>query len=130
MPMNTKSRKKQRTPLSDWKQDLPFVCIIFGVAIWRACISDAKSLSILGHSFGIAGVILAIFVGIILEYNPETKRGNLLVKVKGCVQRKVAKHKRLEWLGEHRAIRFLLLYIGVTLGLCGLILGLVATIKS
>ena len=123
-------QKRKRTPLSDWKQDLPFVCIIFGVSIWRACIGDAKSLSILGHSFGIAGVVLAIFVGIVLEYNPETESGNLLVKMKGCVQRKVAKHERLKWLGEHRAIRFLLLYIGVTLGLCGLILGLVAAIKS
>ena len=128
--MNRKSEKKGRTPLSDWKQNLLFVCIIFGVAIWRALVGDAKSLSILGYSFGIAGVILAMFVGIILEYNPETKRGNLLVEMKGCVKRKVAKHKRLEWLGEDRAIRFLLLYIGVTLALCGLILGLVATIKS
>jgi hypothetical protein len=130
MPTSTKSTKKQRTPLSDWKENLVFVCILFGATIWCVDSFGARLLSILAHSFGIGGAVLAIFVGIILEYNPETKRGNLLVEIKSWVQRKVAIHKGLEWLGEHRAIRFLLLFIGVTLALCGLILGLAATIKS
>jgi len=129
--MNGEAGKKQRTPLSDWKQNLPLVCIIFGVTIWCAYSCDTRWLSILGHIFGIAaGVILSIFVGIILEYSPERKRGNLLVDIKSFIQRKIAKRKGLKWLGEHRAIRFLLLYIGVALGLCALILGLVAAIKS
>ena len=91
---------------------------------------SGRGLSIMGHILGILSfTLLAFVVGIVLRHNPPNDTTNCLVRIKGQIKGWAERQKHYgQWLGEHRAIEFLLLYIGVTFGLGALALGLIVVI--
>lgn len=89
-----------------------------------------RALSIIGLCFEILSLILIlIIVNLILKHNPKRDKDNWLVSIKGHISTKVKPHGHWKWLQKPRAIEFLLLFIGITLGLCGLALELIVAIK-
>lgn len=110
---------------------LSIIIIVIVSTILMRFVLDIRMLSIIRHIYGIVGLLLVGFVvGTILAYNPQTDEGNRLVKVKQWISTKVTQHKHWDWLQGPRAIEFLLLLSGLTIGLCGLILGLVVDLAS
>jgi len=82
---------------------------------------DPKILSIVSDWFAITSfVFIVVVVGLILQHNLPTDEKNFLVKCKKRINSLVEPHKHLKWLQGDRAVEFSLLYIGITVGLCGL----------
>lgn len=101
--------------------NLPIVVIIILAAILMRFWMDPKILPVVSDVFGAISFLLIVFaVGMILQYNPPTNRGNRLVKCKEKIRSWVEPHKHLKWLQGDRAVEFSLLYIGGIAGLCGL----------
>lgn len=110
---------------------LTIICIIILVNILLMVFMDWKTLSILSGVFGLISFVLTVvMVGLILRYNPRTDRKNRLVRCKERINSFVERHKSLKWLQGDRAMEFLLLYIGITLGFCSLLLRLWVDIIS
>jgi len=109
---------------------LPIIIIFIIATILISIMLDTRALSIIARSFGISSfILLVVVVGTILAYNPQAKKDNLLVKIKRCVSNRVERHKHFKWLQKHRAIEFLLLFLGIIVGLCSLTLELIVTIN-
>ena len=112
--MNIKEYLRNRVTLT-------IIVIIILVTILLRVFVDWKTLSILSGVFGlISFVFVVIIVGTILPHNPRTDRRNRLVRCKEKISSCVEPHKSLKWLQGDRAMEFLLLYIGITVGLCSL----------
>jgi len=109
---------------------LPIIILIITVTIVISLKLGTRALSIIGPCVGILSFILiVIVVGPILRYNPKTDKDNRFVNIKGHISTKAKPHEHWKWLQEPRAIEFLFLFIGITLGLCGLVLELIVAIK-
>lgn len=99
--------------------------IIVLVTILLGLFVDSKTLAILSTLFGIISfVFVVILVNTILPNNPPNERRNYLVRWKLKIISWVEPHESLKWLQGARAVEFLLLYIGITVGLCSLFLRL------
>lgn len=109
---------------------LPIIIIVIIATTLMSLKLDTRALSIIGPCFEILSFTLVVIaVGTILTYNPKTRKDNCFVRIKGYISTKVEQRKHFKWLQEHRAIEFFLLFIGITLGLCGLVLELIVAIK-
>lgn len=105
--------------------------IIVLVTILLGLFVDSKTLAILSTVFSIISfVFVVIMANTILSNNPTNERWNYLVRWKVKISSWVEPHKSLKWLQGARAIEFLLLYIGITVGLCSLFLRLWIDIAS
>jgi len=82
-PPNREPEEESPTPLEYWKPGFVAVGIIViaTVICVRMFKQDTQQLLRTLHCYGILSyIILVVVVGIILEYNPEKKVGNWLVK--------------------------------------------------
>ena len=92
--------------------------IVMGI-LWGS--KEVSIVSIVSDVFGIISFILiVIVVSIILQHNPPNDTKNRLVQCKKRLISWVETHKRLKWLQGDRAVEFSCLFVGITLGLCGL----------
>ena len=105
--------------------------IIVLVTIVLGLFVDPKALAIISTVFAIISfVFVVIMANTILPNNPPTERSNYLVRWKLKISSWVEPHASMKWLQRARAIEFLLLYIGITVGLCSLFLRLWLDIVS
>jgi hypothetical protein len=130
MTKNRQDGNNVVTPLTYKKPNLAAIGIfsVILITILIRFMDDVRTLSIVGHICGfLCFITLAIVVGVILPAYLQKKPHNPLAKIKQFLS-KLAKFKGFGWVKEDRSIQFLLLWIGVTLGLWGSIFGLVATL--
>ena len=130
MIIGKSSKMNIKAYLTNWLT-LSMIIIIILATILMLFMLDAKILPIVTSLFGIISfIILVVVVGLILAYNPQTDEHNLLVKTKQWVSGIAEQHETLHWLQGHRAIEFMLLFIGITFGLCSLGIQLIVAINQ
>lgn len=104
---------------------LTIIGIITLSNILMGCLLDSRILAVVSSANGVLSFLLTVvMVGLILEYNPPNDSRNCLVICKKRISLWVEPHKHLKWLQGDKAVTFLLLYIGIIVGIIGLVMRL------
>ena len=121
-------KRRKEYPIKEYlinRLTLTIMGIIILSTILMGVWLDSRILSIVSDAAGLFSFLLiVIMVGTILQYNPPNDSRNCLVRWKKRISSWVEPHEHLKWLQGDKAIGFLLLYIGIIVGLCGLLLRL------
>lgn len=104
---------------------LAMIGIIILANILMGSLLDVKILTVVSSAEGVLSFLLTVvMVGLILEYNPPDDSRNCLVICKRKMSAWVEKHEHLKWLQGDKAFTFLVLYMGIIVGICGLVIRL------